>query len=189
MFDFLFNPNGRISRKGFAIGFFLPWLVLTQVLPLVVPEQYGVEDGNQLYAGVFWTLIRLALALASLFCLWPSFGAVPVKRVHDLGLTGWLQVIVPILGLIGIALIVVGMFNAYDGTPDEFALEFEGIESNAGMYAIFWPLVKASPLALAGLALFFAYVVEFVIFCLIPGQKGPNEHGEDPLASGRGFAD
>ena len=181
MFDFLFNPNGRISRKGFAIGFFLPWLALTQIPSLLVPT--GPE------AGAVWAIVGLVFTLAGLFFLWPSFVAVPVKRLHDLGLTGWLQVIVPIIGLIGIVLIVVGMFNAYGGTPEEFALEFEGIESNSGMYAAFWPLIKASPLALVGVVLFFAYLIEFVVFCLIPGQKGPNEHGEDPLASGRGFAD
>lgn len=181
MFDFLFNPNGRISRRGFAIGFFLPWLVLTQLPSLVVPTGPDI--------GAFWTIVTLIVTLAGLFYLWPSFVAVPVKRLHDLGLTGWLQVIVPLVGLVGIVLIVVGMFNAYEGTPEEFAVEFEGIESNADMMGIFWPLIKASPLALGGLVLFFAYFIEFVVFCLIPGQKGPNEHGEDPLASGRGFAD
>lgn len=180
MFDFLFNPQGRISRKGFAIGFFLPWLA-TQIPPFFIPT--GPE------AGALWVVVGLVFTLAGLFFLWPSFVAVPVKRLHDLGLTGWLQVLVPLIGLVGIILVVVGMFGAYEGTPEDFALEFEGIESNADTYAVFWPLIKSSPLALAGVALFFAYLIEFVIFCLIPGKNGPNEHGEDPLASGRGFAD
>ena len=180
MFDFLFNPQGRISRKGFAIGFLLPWLA-TQMPPLFLPA--GPE------AGALWVVVGLVFTLAGLFFLWPSFVAVPVKRLHDLGLTGWLQVLVPLIGLVGIVFVVVGMFNAYEGTPEDFAVEFEGIESNADTYAVLWPLIKSSPLALAGVALFFIYVIEFVIFCLIPGQKGPNEHGEDPLASGRGFAD
>ena len=181
MFDFLFNPQGRISRKGFLLGFFLPWLVLTQIIPWLIPS--GPD------AGAVFGILGLVSALIGLFYLWPSFVAVPVKRLHDLGLSGWLQVIVPILGLVGVVLIFVGMFNVYDGTPEDFAVEFESIQSNAEMVAILWPLILASPLALAGLVLLFAYLIEFVVFCLLPGQKGANKYGEDPLASGRGFAD
>ena len=181
MFDFLFNPNGRISRKGFVLGFLPPWLLLTQIPGFIVPSGPDV--------GIVWTLVGLVVTLAGLFFLWPSFVAVPVKRLHDLGLSGFLQVIVPVLGLIGFVLIFVGMFNAYGGSPEDFALQFEGIESNAQAMDAVWPLIKASPLALVGMALVFAYVLEFIAFALIPGQRGPNQHGEDPLASGRGFAD
>jgi uncharacterized membrane protein YhaH (DUF805 family) len=72
MFDFLFNPHGRISRKGYAIGFLLPYMVLA-VLP-----------------GLFLALTgpaSLVLTLIGLFFFWPSI-AVSVKRFHDLGRTG-----------------------------------------------------------------------------------------------------
>ena len=174
MFDFLFNPQGRVSRKGFAIGFFLPWLVLTVILPLVLPAN---------------AIVGLVTTLIGLFYLWPSFVAVPVKRWHDLGKTGWLQLVIPAIGIVGFVLMMIGMFQAYDGTPEAFGAEFEGITSNAGMYAVFWELIRPSPLAIFGTVLFFGYLIEFVVFCLIPGQQGPNEHGEDPHASGRGFAD
>lgn len=173
MFDFLFNPQGRVSRKGFALAFFLPWLVLVQVLPLVLPAN---------------TIVGLITTLIGLFYLWPSFVAVPVKRLHDLGLSGWLQVIVPIVGLVGFVLMLVGMFQAYGGDPQAFAEEFDGITSNAVMMATFWQFIRPSPLALVGLIMLMGFLIEFIVMCLIPGQKGANEHGEDPRLSGRGFS-
>lgn len=164
MIDFLFNPNGRISRKGYLLGFFLPMIGITLVLPA-------------LFGPVGFAAVG---AVGSLFFLWPSNVSVPVRRLHDLGLTGWYQA-----GFIGLFFLSAMVFATGMG-PDNIAGTMAVLEGNGAALDTAADRSKAN----LGLGLLFATAVaQFILFAAVPGRPGGNQYGDDPLASGRGFAD
>ena len=178
MFDFLFNPQGRISRKGWWLGFTLPYL--------------SISIAANVLAGLSPMLGILSL-LAFLFYLWPSMVAVPVKRFHDLGMTGFWQLgFVVAEVLLTIAFFVgVGVHAAALGMEDDFAAlgTMSPEEQSAVMVEVFGGAL-GNPIALVSAILLVVINLVWLYFQGIRrGQAGPNEHGEDPLASGRGFAD
>ena len=178
MFDILFNPQGRVSRKGFVIVFLLPYLVL-----YLVPA-YALASND---------IVALLTFIIGLFFLWPSWVAVPVKRLHDLGKTGWLHLIVPLIGILGIVVWIFGIFAPYGDDPEGFGTmleeRFSGVTENAEAMAIMWDLSKDQPLALLGIGMIFGFLIEYLLFAILPGQKGENRFGADPLADGKGYAD
>lgn len=164
MIDFLFNPKGRISRKGYLVAFLLPYLALTQMLPLVIGGGFGV--------------------IFSLFLLWPKFVSVPIRRFHDMGLTGLYQ-----LGFAGLfilsTIVTFQGFVEHIGNVEAFAalsiedrmqIMTEAFESNDRVQ----------------LGVFMTFSVELaqaLFFGLVRGNVGSNQFGDDPLVEGRGFAD
>ncbi|GGY41836.1 DUF805 domain-containing protein [Parvularcula lutaonensis] len=174
MFDFLFNPSGRISRKGYWIGFLLPYLALTELAPRLLGGVPGM--------GVVFGLIAL-------FYLWPSVIAVPFKRMHDLGKSGWLYLGAMIVALVLIVAAVVMGAGQADGGFEGFAAQMESMpEDEVGMFM--FELVMKSPAAMVMGAMASIIYFGFVIYLLFfPGQSGPNQYGNDPLVGGRGFAD
>lgn len=100
-FDFktaLFKFDGRLSRQNFWIGFAI---------------LYG--------AGLVLSIIPLIQFIAPLALIWPNL-AVMVKRLHDMGKSGWLAAIPIVSGVIAsiasIAAIAVFLFAAYGETMD-----------------------------------------------------------------------
>lgn len=174
MFDFLFNPNGRISRKGYGIGFFVPYLLLVTLPGLLLVNSGAV--------GIYITVIGL-------FFLWPSLIAVPVKRFHDLGRSGWWHILVLVIGagLSGYASVPLVM-QAFE---DPSALEsLEQGKNGLQMTAATFDLIKDSPdRAIAFILGSVVQYGEMLFFLIAPGQRDANRFGGDPLASGRGFAD
>ena len=83
-----------------------------------------------------WALLSSAAAFAVL-----------IRRVHDLGYSGWF------ISLYYAGFLVVGLL----GTA----------------FAMVSPMI--------GLALFFLYWVAGIVVLALPGTKGPNKYGEDPL--------
>ena len=167
MLDFLYNPQGRVSRKGYFVAFFLPYLALTQILPM----------------GFAGTPLSFVFSLISLFYLWPSVGAVPIKRFHDMGLTGWYQA--GVVGLTILAAIIVTQGVMSEGGDRIFEAE-----TPAEQQDIMFEVISSSGRAQLGLALaFLVNLAQFVLFVSVKGQAGPNKYGNDPLAEGRGYAD
>ena len=178
MFDFLFNPQGRISRKGWWLGYFLPYLAISLVLRFL--------EGIVAAVAVIGFLVGV-------FYLWPGLVAVPVKRFHDQGMTGFWQ-----LGFVVLSLVVtivfftaVAMYGGAAGMEDEMA-GMSALPEDEQM-ALVWEMVGGamgttvglvSAILLGLLTLAYLYVMG-----VRPGQAGPNRHGEDPHASGRGFSD
>ena len=140
-----FTADGRIGRQAFWIG----WLMLL---------------GVHVVAG--WVpLIGWALGLAALFasvCLY-------TKRLHDMGRSGWWQVLPIVLGPV----LILGSAMAI------------------GFGAIFAELTNGDPgfAALAGvgglfvsLAIAFVVTIGFTLWVgLTEGQPGENRYGEPPL--------
>lgn len=163
MIDFLFNPNGRISRKGFLVAFFAPYLVLTQILPMVI--------GGGMVGGL--------LGFVGLYYLWPSMVAVPVKRFHDIGVSGWYQAGVLLLTMLAAIMIVQGIARGGE-MPDPALLTRDKLMA----------MITESERAQLGVSLaFLVNAAQFVFFAVAKGQDGANRFGNDPHASGQGFAD
>ena len=178
MFDFLFNPQGRISRKGWWLGFTLPYLALTIIGSVLGPMN---------------VIFGLTNTLIGLFFLWPSLVAVPVKRFHDLGMTGFWQLgfVVAEFVLVVTLFVGIGMYAFEAGLEEEMA--GMGTMSAADQIAIMAEYVGPAlthPVSLVSLILLLAANLAWLFLQGVKrGQAGPNTHGEDPLASGRGFAD
>lgn len=75
MLGFLFSPNGRVSRKGYWLGWTLPSALIAVVASIIDAASGEVSTGT-------------ASALATLLTAWPNF-AITVKRYHDRGMSGW----------------------------------------------------------------------------------------------------
>lgn len=141
-----FTADGRIGRQAFWIG----WLMLL---------------GVHMVAG--WIpLIGWALALAALFasvCLY-------TKRLHDMGRTGWWQVLPIVLGpvlifgsamSIGVGALLADLTNIGDGL------------TLAGVGGLF-----------VSLAVAFVVMIGFTLWVgTAEGQPGENRYGEPPLTT------
>jgi uncharacterized membrane protein YhaH (DUF805 family) len=175
MFDFLFNPQGRVSRKGYALGYLLPYILLV-VLPPLILSGFGM-------IGLYTTVIGL-------FFLWPSLIAVPFKRFHDLGLTGWIHVGV---------LVLIGILTGF--ALSEFFMEVmrnpalaeeldQGVANDPiSGFAAMWAQIDDPAKRGALIAATVLQYGEPLAFLVLPGERRANRFGEDPTVSGRGFAD
>ncbi len=168
MIDFLYNANGRISRKGYVLGYFLPMLLLTQILPVIL-----MSVG-----------LGLISMLIGLFYIWPSNVAVPVRRFHDLGASGWYQAGIVLLTMIAVMIMIDGIGPQDPTTMQDMISRLTRGDLSA-LDAAADPGRARLGIGLAGLV----NLTQIGLFAFVPGQRGRNRFGDDPLASGRGFAD
>lgn len=149
---FLFSPFGRVSLGQFWLLFLLPLLAVqiaaaigdTIFFDMRVNAQTGLPQSGPLSI------------MVGLFYFWPSI-AVPVKRYHDHGMTGW--------WIIGAALVaaVAIVSGAFAFAPQILNMG----EGSPLAFLIFIPSVLAT-IWLHGLI----YVW--------PGQRSGNVHGPGP---------
>lgn len=165
MIDFLFNLKGRVSRKGYFLAFLIPYLMITELLPRTVPGSAGM------------------LSILGLLLLFPAYVAIPVKRFHDMGVSGWYQA--GVLGLIMLAAVI-----TVQGVSDVSGNALIEARTPLEQSQVLLESVEQSPRAQLGLVLVvLVRIAQIVLFLSIKGQPGKNAYGNDPLASGRGFAD
>jgi len=139
--------EGRTRRSHFWIG----WLILLGV---------GVVAG---WLPIIGALISLAL-------IWPNL-AISVKRLHDMGKTGWLVAIpwvaATVFTIIGFVMVMGAAFAGGMG-PDYYE------DNPAAFFALMGPGVGA--FALAGLV-----PLAFLLWIgLVEGDKGDNRFGPNP---------
>jgi len=167
MLGFLFSPFGRVSRLEMWVKFFLPLLVLNMIASIL---------DTALAAG------GLPLApfgsLLSLFYFWPGF-AVPIKRFHDRGMTGWWVVIFLVLSLVTVFLIIFGAMSAVGA---ERLMELmAAAETDPTATTELGNAVLSSMIAKVGLAgVVTIGIVQFVILFVLAGERGDNRFGPDP---------
>lgn len=116
------NFNGRARRKeywGFVL-FSLLGLVAIGAVAVIGITTSDFREANQSYSPVLWLAI-VAYALFALYLILPSI-AVTVRRFHDIGQSGWIYLlliivgIVPFLGLIStIAIFVITVLDSQPG--------------------------------------------------------------------------
>lgn len=141
----LFSFEGRIRRQHFWIG----WLICLGI---------GVVLG---WIPFFGTLLSIAL-------IWPNT-AITVKRLHDMGHSGWLTVIPWITGIAAIVgmFITVGMAalaNGTDWSSEDPAVAFAILAPAFGIFAVA-ALVQLGFLLWVGFS---------------EGQRGDNRFGPNP---------
>lgn len=147
-----FDPNGRIGRQEFWIG----WLVLFGV---------GAVSG--------WIpVIGLLISLVSIWCSICVYS----KRLHDMGKTGWLQLIPILATVVGMVafFIAVGAAVFAGASADTMATD------EAAMMAA---IMSAGAGAILSLAVPFLVYIGFTIWVGVSsGEVGPNRFGPSPRA-------
>lgn len=168
MIDFLFNPQGRISRKGYLVAYLAPMLFLTQIVsPVLTSAGLGVLTG-----------------VITIFYFWPGLVTVPVKRFHDMGLTGWYQ-----LGFVGLQALaaLILLQGLADELPDPEALQQAAPAEQQTM--ILAMISESARAQLGGALLALVGIAQMIFFLTVKGQPSKNRFGQDPHASGKGYAD
>ncbi len=143
----LFSFEGRIRRSHFWIG----WLILLGV---------GVIAG---WLPVIGGLISLAL-------IWPNL-AISVKRLHDMGKTGWLVAIPWVAStiLVFVSVMMIGMAAVANGLSEQ---DFEN--DPVAALALIGP-------AFGAFGLLFLVNFGFLLWIgLVDSQKGDNRFGPNP---------
>ncbi|OGN50164.1 MAG: hypothetical protein A2352_00725 [Caulobacterales bacterium RIFOXYB1_FULL_67_16] len=142
-----FSFEGRIHRTHFWIG----WLILLGVS--VVANWLPIIGG----------LILLAL-------IWPNL-AISVKRLHDMGKTGWLIAIpwASSVAFVMVGIVMVGMAAIANGMT---GYDFD--EDPAAVLALIGPGMIAFTLSAIVPLIFLLWIG------LVEGQKGDNRFGPNP---------
>ncbi len=182
MLNFLFNPNGRVSRREIWLYFLLPSLIAGAAANALDASLLMSQTASGAKPGLAG--VGMFSLLVSLFFLWPSI-AVPVKRLHDRNISGW-WLLFMMAGAIGLFLAAAWLLIG-----DFFTLmagqAATGSVSDAQMQAAMMRIVSgrapgdAMLLAAAG---FGVLIVQFVLLYLLPGTDGDNDYGCDPRRNG-----
>tara|TARA_R110000782_G_scaffold107955_1_gene196382 strand:+ start:91 stop:579 length:489 start_codon:yes stop_codon:yes gene_type:complete len=145
----LLSFEGRIRRQHFWIG----WLIL-------------------LGAGVVAGWIPILGGLIGILLIWPNL-AIAVKRLHDMGQTGWL---VAIPWVVTIVALIVGISTiGISAVTNATALENEDPAAIIALLAPAMGMVAVICLVNLGFLLWIG---------LTPGTNGENRYGSDPKAAG-----
>lgn len=149
MLSFWFSPFGRTSRSDYWSGLVVPFLVVFVLIAVLSP--IVLEDRST--DAVILTLLTL-FAISHTFC--------SIRRLHDLGLSGWLVLALVIPMILGLGyLFEPSLFN--------WRAVIEPREETRFLILALVTLVIAP----------FAYVLALVWFTM--GKDGMNRYGKDPL--------
>ena len=141
----LLSFQGRLRRQHFWIS----WLIL-------------------LGAGVVLGWIPILGGLISLALIWPNL-AITVKRLHDMGKSGWFAVIPWVANIVGFIMIIGAVGTAVITNPQAFESED--------------PAVALSMLGsmMGGLSIMLLVGLGFLLWIGISdSQKGDNKYGPNP---------
>jgi uncharacterized membrane protein YhaH (DUF805 family) len=141
----MFSFNGRLRRQHFWIS----WLIL-----------FG--------AGLVLGWIPIIGALISIVMIWPNI-AITVKRLHDMGKTGWFAVIPYVAMVIGFIMIIGAAGTAIFTNPQAFESED--------------PTVALSMLGsmMGGFAVMGLVGLGFLLWIgITDSQRGDNKFGPNP---------
>jgi len=94
------NLNGRARRKeywSFTLLFYIFNLAVVIILRYATPPSNDISLGTPIY----WIFL-LAICFVYLFVFLPAIVTLGVRRLHDVGLSGWLIffLLVPVLGVL-----------------------------------------------------------------------------------------
>ena len=141
----LFSFNGRLRRQHFWIS----WLIL-------------------LGAGVVLGWIPFLGIILSLAMIWPNI-AIVVKRLHDMGKSGWFAVIPWVANIVGFFMIVSAVGMTIFTNPEAFESEDPTV-----MLSMFGSMM-------GGLAVMFLVNIAFLLWIgVTDSQSGDNRFGPNP---------
>lgn len=137
--------NGRLRRQHFWIS----WLIL-------------------LGAGVVLGWIPLIGTVLSIALIWPNI-AIVVKRLHDIGKSGWFAVIPWVANVVGFFMIVSAVGMAIFTNPQAFENEDPSV-----VLSMFGSMM-------GGLAVMFLVNIAFLLWIgITDSQRGDNRFGPNP---------
>lgn len=148
--------SGRATRAEYW-WWVLGTVVVSILLSILDGIIFGFEDGVQIISGLFW----LATLLPSL--------AVTARRLHDIGRTGWWQLVWLAVGILGaLPLVVMLVIALVSGLSGDFN----------------WGVIIGQVVVglLISLAIWIGLAVWEIWWLVTQGQAGPNRHGADPRA-------
>lgn len=157
MIRFLLSPYGRTSRGGYWA--FIGGLIAITILAVILDAVLGLGDLES-ESGPFEITV-------SILSIWPSI-AVAIRRFHDRNMTGWWYLILTIMMLVALigGAFIGGLLSGVDFTA------LEGM-SAVQMMSVFWPSV---------IGVLIVAIYWFVVQLVLPGTRGDNKYGPDPLA-------
>ena len=146
--------SGRARRSEYW-WFFLFVQLVTQLPSLIIPP--------------LGSIVSLGAFLVTFI---PSL-AVTARRLHDIGRTGWWQLVWYLLGFVSTVVIAFGVLGGIAALFSEFADEF-GVYPSDGALEVF--------VLLGGLGVLISLVtlVWWIIWFVKKGDLGSNEYGPDP---------
>ena len=154
MLGFYFSPYGRICRKDF-------WL--KYVLVFIGVSFAAAAADTLLFPDVtIGTDTGPVEAATNLILFWPQL-ALTTKRFHDRGMSGWWQALFNVVIAGGGAVAFSALMQ--NGVNSELALDPEAL----------------APVLIGGGICLAAGITELVILGFLPGTKGRNKYGDDPL--------
>jgi len=162
---FYFTGEGRVSRKDFWLRWVLVYLGLVVLAAVVDHVAFADMTARLNGSGPLGTILGFLL-------IWPSF-AVSAKRFHDRGMSGWWPLWLMLISIGLVIVMIVGLvMSGFDVEALAAGIAPDMNELNGGGLAVF----LISLLALLGVGLF-----QLIVLGFLPGQKGPNKYGPDPL--------
>lgn len=153
--------SGRATRAEYW------WWVLATVL---VGIAVGTIDSFiSLLAGSYGysplsTIFALVVLLPDL--------AVTCRRLHDIGKSGWWQLVWVVLAVLAVVPIVVGVVIA-----------LSGLFAGEGSWGEWWSAISWAPIVVGVVIAFLVWIVLLVwwlVWMVKQGQAGPNHYGPDP---------
>ena len=152
--------RGRATRAEYwwwALG----TTVVSILLSIIDGVLFGFEDDIQIFSSLF----GLAVLLPGL--------AVTARRLHDIGRSGWWQLVWIVAGILGAIPFIIGMVASLGSM---FILSGGGGDFNMAAIA---PLIIG---LLISAAIWVGLAVWIIWWMVKQGQAGPNTHGPDPRA-------
>ena len=152
------------------------WVLGIAVMHILLSIVDGIIFGFDAdSSGVFQPLFGLATLLPGL--------AVTARRLHDIGQTGWWQLVWHAIALVAWMPVVVSIFVALavvsDATGFAFDMMWTGEEFGAVGIFLLLPIVIS---AVVALSITIPTVVWAIYWMTRLGQTGPNQYGLDPRA-------
>lgn len=155
--------SGRATRAEFW------WWVLATVLASFA---LGSADGfvNTLAGPYAFSPLSSIFGLAVLL---PDL-AVTCRRLHDIGKSGWWQLLWVALAVLALVPIVVGVL-----------IGLSGLLAGDGDWGKWWSDISWAPIVAGFVIAFLVWIGLFIwwlVWMVKPGQTGPNRYGPDPRA-------
>lgn len=122
MLRFFLSPIGRVSRKGYWLGWILPSAVLT-VIATIIDSAAGSEGSG------------LASATTTLLTFWPNL-AITIKRYHDRGMSGW-WVLWSFVIVVGLAVPAIGASESFGLTN----IVWPWVLASVSLYALSFAII------------------------------------------------
>ena len=119
------------------------------------------------------SLFQLAVLLPGL--------AVTVRRLHDIGRTGWWQLAWVAAGILATIPLIIGVVASLDGLIWLSSVE-RSFGSNSSVGINIWAFAPLIVGALISVAIWVGLAVWIIWWMVKQGQAGPNQHGPDPRA-------